>query len=130
MKLTEVLVSLAISLIAVAVFTASVITVHRGINKTETISKNALTILETDAFLRKHINEFDVPYWKSFDKAFEIIQDKLAVDCAMNGISVVSIASLYDKKHNSEGVCIEWQHNGKHYTTKEIIKQRIIDETQ
>ena len=128
MKLTELLVSIAIFLMASAVFASSLINAKSSIAKTEAASKNAVSMLETDALLRKEIRNSGIPYWKNFDTEFETIKGMLLIFCAEKGIEAVSISSIYDARHRMEGVKIEWKFNGKNYTSQEFIKQRIADE--
>lgn len=128
MKLTEFLVSIAIFLMASAVFASRLINVRSNIAKTEAASKNAVSMLAADALLRKEIRKFYIPYWKNFDMEFEDIKETLLIFCAEKGIEAVSISSVYDARHRMEGVKIEWKFNGKKYTSQEFIKQRIADE--
>lgn len=128
MKLTELLVSIAIFLMASAVFASSLVNAKSSIAKTEAASKNAVSMLETDALLRKEIRKFNIPYWKNFDMEFEAIKGMLLIFCAEKGIEAVSISSVYDTRHRTEGIKIEWKFNGKNYTSQEFIKQRIADE--
>lgn len=81
MKLTELLVATAVFIMAAAVFTASFITVRRSILKSEAVSKSAVSLLETDEFLRKEIKCLDVPYWKNFNRELEGIKEKLFISC-------------------------------------------------
>lgn len=128
MRLTEVLVSIAIFLIASAVFTASLINVRRSITKSESTSKNAFQTLKTDALIRRRINKTEIPYWKTLNMEFESVKENLELWCIENNINLISISCVYDKKHKSEGIKIEWQLDGKNYESIEYIKQRIIDE--
>lgn len=128
MKLTELLVSIAIFLMSSAVFAASLINERSGIARAEAASKNAVSMLETDALLRKEIRKFNIPYWKNFDTEFEAIKRTLLLFCAEKGIEAVSISSVYDTRHRMEGIKIEWKLNGKNYASQEFIKQRIADE--
>lgn len=128
MKLTELLVSIAIFLIASAVFASSLVNVKSSIAKAEAASKSAVSMLETDAILRKEIRKFNIPYWKNFDTEFEVIKGMLLIFCAEKGIEAVSISSVYDTRHRIEGIKIEWKFNGKNYASQEFIKQRIADE--
>lgn len=128
MKLTEVLVSIAIFLIASAVFTASLINIRRSVSKSEVASKSAVSLLEEDAFLRRRIQDFDIPYWKDFDSEFEAAKEKLLLRCSEKGMDIVSVSSVYDKKRKTEGIKIEWNFCGKNYATQEFIKQRIVYE--
>lgn len=128
MKLTELLVSIAIFLMSSAVFTASLVNARSGIARAEAASKNAVSMLETDALLRKEIRKFNIPYWKNFDTEFEAIKRTLLLFCAEKGIEAVSISSVYDTRHRMEGIKIEWKLNGKNYASQEFIKQRIADE--
>lgn len=128
MKLTELLVSIAIFLMASVVLTENLVNARNGIAKTEAASKNAVSMLETDVLLRKEIRKFNIPYWKNFDMEFEDIKGTLLIFCAEKGIEATSISSVYDARHRMEGVKIEWKFNGKNYTSQEFIKQRIADE--
>lgn len=128
MKLTELLVSIAIFLMASAVFASSLVNARSTIAKTEAASKKAVSILETDALLRKKIRNFEVPYWKNFGAEFEAIERTLFLFCAEKGIEAVSVSSVYDARRRMEGIKIEWKLNGKNYASQEFIKQRIADE--
>lgn len=129
MKLTELLVCIEIFLMASAVFASSLVNARSGIAKTEAASKKAVSILETDALLRKEIRNFDVPYWKNFSTEFEAIERTIFLFCAEKGIEAVSVSSVYDARHSMEGIKTEWKLNGKNYASQEFIKQRIADET-
>lgn len=128
MKLTDLLVSIAIFLMASAVFASSLVNARSGIARTEAASKKTVSTLEADALLRKEIRNFDVPYWKNFGTEFEAIERTLFLFCAEKGIEAVSISSVYDTRHRMEGIKIEWKLNGKNYASQEFIKQRIADE--
>lgn len=128
MKLTELLVSIAIFLMASAVFASSLVNARSTIAKTEAASKKAVSILETDALLRKKIRNFEVPYWKNFGAEFEAIERTLFLFCAEKGIEAVSVSSVYDARRRMEGIKIEWKLNGKNYASQEFIKQRIAYE--
>ena len=106
MKLTELLVSIAIFLMASVVLTASLVNAKSSIAKTEAASKNAVSMLETDALLRKEIRNFNIPYWKNFDTEFETIKGMLLIFCAEKGIEAVSISSVYNARHRME---VKWQ---------------------
>lgn len=128
MKLTELLVCIEIFLMASAVFASSLVNARSTIAKTEAASKKAVSILETDALLRKKIRNFEVPYWKNFGAEFEAIERTLFLFCAEKGIEAVSVSSVYDARRRMEGIKIEWKLNGKNYASQEFIKQRIADE--
>lgn len=128
MKLTEMLVSIAIFLIASAVFTSSLISLRKGVLESEGISKNAVSLLETDSFLRKEIQSFNVPYWKNFNCEFEGIREKLLHSCGEKGINIISVSLVYDRKHMAQGIKIEWKSGRKNYSTQEFIKQKVVYE--
>ncbi len=128
MKLTEMLVSIAIFLIASALFTSSLISLRKRILESEGISRNAVSLLETDSFLRKEIQSFNVPYWKNFNCEFEGIRKKLLLSCNQKEIKVISVSLIYDRKHMAEGIKIEWTFSGKNYSTQEFIKQKVVYE--
>lgn len=128
MKLTELLVSIAIFLMASALFAASLVNARSGIVRTEAASKKAVPTLEADALLRKEIRSFDVPYWKNFSTEFEAIKRTIFLFCAEKGIEAVSVSSVYNARNRMEGIKIEWKLNGKNYASQEFIKQRIAYE--
>ena len=124
MKLTEVIVAVAIFLIACAVFSASLINVRRGVDRSEAFSKNAVELLD--------IKKINVPYWKSFDSEFN--KEKMVLEGRLNnlgidkGFEVESVSSVYDRKRRSEGIKIEWKIYGRKYVCQEFIRQRIVNE--
>ena len=129
MKLTEVIVAVAIFLIACAVFSASLINVRRIVDRSETFSKNAVVLLDTDALIRKEIKKINAPYWKSeFKKEKILLEENLKNIGKDKGFEVESVSSVYDRKHHSEGIKVEWKIYGKKYSCQEFIKQRIVNE--
>lgn len=132
MKLTEVIVAVAIFLIACTVFSASLINVMRGVDRSEAFSKNAVALLDTDTIIRKEIKKINVPYWKSFDSEFKkekiLLEESLKNIGKDKGFKVESVSSVYDRKHRSEGIKIEWKIYGRKYVCQEFIRQRIVNE--
>ncbi len=132
MKLTEVIVAVAIFLIACAVFSASLINVRRSVDRSEAFSKNAVALLDTDTLIRKEIKKINVPYWKSFDSEFRkekiLLEENLKNIGKDKGFEVESVSSVYDRKHRSEGIKIEWKIYGRKYVCQEFIRQRIVNE--
>ncbi|MDD5811795.1 MAG: hypothetical protein PUD17_06810 [Treponema sp.] len=132
MKLTEVIVAVAIFLIACTVFSASLINVMRGVDRSEAFSKNAVALLDTDTIIRKEIKKINVPYWKSFDSEFKkekiLLEESLKNIGKDKGFKVESVSSVYDRKRRSEGIKIEWKIYGRKYVCQEFIRQRIVNE--
>lgn len=132
MKLTEVIVAVAIFLIACAVFSASLINVRRSVDRSEAFSKNAVALLDTDTLIRKEIKKINVPYWKSFDSEFKkekiLLEENLKNIGKDKGFEVESVSSVYDRKHRSEGIKIGWKIYGRKYVCQEFIRQRIVNE--
>ena len=132
MKLTEVIVAVAIFLIACAVFSASLINVRRSVDRSEAFSKNAVALLDTDTLIRKEIKKINVPYWKSFDSEFRkekiLLEENLKNIGKDKGFEVESVSFVYDRKHRSEGIKIEWKIYGRKYVCQEFIRQRIVNE--
>ena len=132
MKLTEVIVAVAIFLIACAVFSASLINVRRSVDRSEAFSKNAVALLDTDTLIRKEIKKINVPYWKSFDSEFKkekiLLEENLKNIGKDKGFEVESVSFVYDRKHRSEGIKIEWKIYGRKYVCQEFIRQRIVNE--
>ena len=119
MKLTEVIVAVAIFLIACAVFSVSLINVRRGVDRSEAFSKNAVALLDTDTLIRKEIKKINVPYWKSFDSEFKkekiLLEENLKNIGKDKGFEVESVSSVYDRKRRSEGIKVEWKIYGRKY---------------
>lgn len=128
MKLTEVLVSAAVFIIASAVIASSLVNIRRSVSKSEASSRSAVLLLESDEFLRKQIQGFDISYWKDFDSEFEGVKERLLRSCDEKEMEIVSVSPVHDKKRGAEGIKIEWNFCGKKYSTQEFIKQRIADE--
>ena len=132
MKLTEVIVAVAIFLIACAVFSASLINVRRVVDRSEAFSKNAVELLDTDTLIRKEIKRINVPYWKSFDSEFKrekiLLEENLKNIGKDKGFEVESVCYVYDRRHRSEGIKIEWKIYGRKYVCQEFIRQRIVNE--
>ena len=132
MKLTEVIVAVAIFLIACAVFSASLINVRRIVDRSEAFSKNAVVLLDADTLIRKEIKKINAPYWKSFDSEFKkekiLLEENLKNIGKDKGFEVESVSSVYDRKHRSEGIKIEWKIYGRKYVCQEFIRQRIVNE--
>ena len=132
MKLTEVIVAVAIFLIACAVFSVSLINVRRGVDRSEAFSKNAVALLDTDTLIRKEIKKINVPYWKSFDSELKkekiLLEENLKNIGKDKGFEVESVSSVYNRKRRSEGIKIEWKIYGRKYVCQEFIRQRIVNE--
>ena len=132
MKLTEVIVAVAIFLIACAVFSVSLINVRRGVDRSEAFSKKAVALLDTDTLIRKEIKKINVPYWKSFDSELKkekiLLEENLKNIGKDKGFEVESVSSVYNRKRRSEGIKIEWKIYGRKYVCQEFIRQRIVNE--
>ena len=132
MKLTELIVAIAIFLIASVVFTASLINVRRGITRSEKTSAQAVRLLDNDALIRRELQKIKIPYWKNFDSQFEeekiILEDRLKTIGEDKGFEISDISAVYDRKHNVEGVLVVWKFYGKQYRCQELLKQRIVNE--
>lgn len=132
MKLSEIIVAVIIFLIACAVFSSSLINVRRSVNRSEDFSKRAVVLLDIDTLIRTEIKKINIPYWECFDREFE--KEKMVLEAKLNnlgidkGFEVERISSVYDKKHCSEGIKVEWKIYGKEYTCQEFLKQRIVNE--
>lgn len=131
MKLTELIIALAVFLIACTAFSSSLINVRRGVGRSEDYSNRALALLDADASIRREIKKIKVPYWKNFEKEFEkektVLEEHLKVLGNEKGFEINGIDCVYDRSHKSEGVKVNWKIYGKEYECCEFIKQRIVD---
>ncbi|MDO4505665.1 MAG: hypothetical protein Q4B64_01820 [Spirochaetales bacterium] len=130
MKLAEVMVAVAVFLIASVAITSTIINVRKGIDKAERHSREAIEILEADEILRKEIKKIEVPYWQNFEKTFKAkelqLKETLAGMEIKGNLEIVSVTAVRDEKYGAEGIRIQWKHRGKDYATQEFVKQRII----
>lgn len=131
MKLTELIIAIAIFLIACVVFTGSLINVRRSVCRSEDFSKEAVILLDVDARIRKELKEISFPFWENFDLEFETVklglQDRLMILEEEKGIEITEVSTVYDRKYGSEGIKVRWVMFGKEYECQEFIKQRIIN---
>lgn len=128
MRLSELLISLALFLLASALFTSSFVNLKSSSSATESaLLTNAATI-NTDSLLRNEIRQIEIPYWKNFEKEYEIQKEKLFQFALQKNIEILSVSTVYDKAHNSEGIRIEWKKGNKIFVTQEFISQRIVNE--
>lgn len=128
MKLTELLVCIAIFLLASSAFLSSYVYVRKSADKVTLQSIGVSDVISTDICLRKQIQKIDIPYWKNLKTQETSISEQLKVYGLEKGIDISNIEFVYDQSHCSEGIKIDWKKNGKTYVSQEFIKQRFIDE--
>ncbi len=128
MKLTELIVCIAILLLSVIVFSNTFSNIRNNISDSNKLIMANKKKLYTDLLIRNKLESIKVPYWKSFDKEFNNIQADLMLFAKENNINISSITSIYNNKYNSDGIKVEWDLNGNSFITIEYIKQRIIND--
>ena len=82
MKLTEILLCIAIFFIASTIFMESLINVERNVSKSEQALKTMSSVLATDMLLRQKMRMIDIPYWKRFRNEYEQEKEKLLIFAA------------------------------------------------
>lgn len=131
MKLTELMIAIAIFLIACVVFTGSLINVRRSVSHSEVFSKEAVVLLDVDARIRNELKKISIPFWGNFDLEFEKakigLQDRLMILEEEKGFEITEVSSIHNVKYGSEGIKVRWIMFGKEYECQEFIKQRIIN---
>ena len=128
MRLTEILVCMAISVTASLAFMGSLINVRRSVTESEKASCGVSAVLDTDILLRREMRKADIPYWKNFRREYEKEKERLFLFASENGIDVLEISPVYDEKSGAEGIEIEWARGAVSAVTREYIRQRIVDE--
>ncbi len=128
MKLTELIVSIAIFLLSCTAFLSGFVTVRKSSEKVSFASEGVSELIQNDLLLRSEIKKIRVPYWKNFDQKGKVYSEKFLLFGTEKGIEVTRAEIVYDSRHRREGLRVEWKFGGKDYVTQEFIKQRIIDE--
>ena len=128
MKLTELIVSIAIFLLSCTAFLSGFVTVRKSSEKVSFASEGVSELIQNDLLLRSEIKKIRVPYWKNFDQKGKVYSEKFVLLGAEKGIEVTGAEIVYDSRHRREGLRVEWKFGGNDYVTQEFIKQRIIDE--
>lgn len=128
MKLTELIVSIAIFLLSCTAFLSGFVTVRKSSEKVSFASEGVSELIQNDLLLRSEIKKIRVPYWKNFDQKGKVYSEKFLLFGTEKGIELTGAEIVYDSRHRREGLRVEWKFGGKDYVTQEFIKQRIIDE--
>ena len=128
MKLTEIIISMAIFLICAIVFLNTLVNVTKSVTKSTAKTNQVSSIISIDYAIRKDIRTIEIPYWKNISSYYSTIENHLLLLEAEKGITITSVSPVYNKKHKREGIQVIWTTNNKQYITTEYIKQRILDE--
>lgn len=132
MRLSELVIAISIFIISSSIFGASFITIRKNILRYEDFSKQSVALLESDDLIRNEIKKIKIPYWKNFEKEAKnqkpSLEEHLQILERERGIKIKEITFVYEKKHNADGIKVEWEKDGKKYTSQEFIKQRIVNE--
>ena len=127
MKLTEIIISIAIFLIVSIVCLETYTNVLSKSDSIKRLIGSTDVVLKNDALIRKEIKSVDLCYWKNFDNEVRDDLARLQFLQLKGGASISSVRKIYDKKVNEYGIRIEWNLNGKEYVTQEFIKPGFIN---
>lgn len=132
MRLSELVTAISIFIISSSVSAAAFMTIRKNILRHEDFSRQAAALLDCDDLIRKEIKKIKIPYWKNFEKETErqkpSLEEHLQILGREKGIKINGITFVHDRKHNADGIKVEWEKDGKKYTSQEFIKQRIVNE--
>lgn len=124
MKLTELLICIAIFVFSTAAFLGSLITVNKNANIIHFYEKNVNTVIDTDLSFRKEIRAITTCYWKNFSN--EIKDDLVRLEkLEIEGVKVLSVKEIEEKHCSLQGIQIDWEYKEKKYVTREYIKVRV-----
>ena len=128
MKLTEIVVCIAIFLLSSTVFLSSYVNMRKTSSSIITQTKNTDSIISKDMLIRNELQKIKSPYWKNIESLKDSYEEALIIALENQKVTILNVSTVYEEKHNAEGICVEWEYNGKKHLTKEFIKQRIIDD--
>lgn len=126
MKLTELLICLAIFFMVSVAFLETFTNVRNKLTFIEHNSSEVNMVLENDLLIRKEINNIELCYWKNFDNELKEDCKRLNEIELKGGSKINKISQIYDKSSNRYGVKVEWTFNKKKYVTQELIKNGIV----
>ena len=128
MKLTELIVCIAFFLVFSCVFFQSFLAVNGNVRSVKNICMQGAEAVSFDAFLRNEVRKMKIPYWKNFENCAFSYSEKIWLCASEKNAEIKGVVPVIDKKKGCEGFLIEWSLNGRTYVTREVIKQRIVDE--
>ena len=124
MKLTEVLVTVLISLLVMTGITYSYSVCVNNYSLIMEKEKVNRVILSVDKEIRREISDFCVPYWKVKDEKRFVLEDKVRKMAEEKNCEVKRVEVL--KKDGIEtGLEVEWTYLDKKVITKELFASRI-----
>ena len=128
MRLTEVLVCVVLLMISAGVAGGALIAGQKGSLRLEGHTRDLMSVLDVDLFLRNEASLIDVPYFESLEGKRKDIEELFKEKCRDKGIEVKTLSFEYKKETKTELVKIEWELNGRDYVTREYIRQRVFDD--
>lgn len=125
MKLTEVLVSVLISLLILTGLSFTYTTYIKNYSSVINKEKENQNILSVDFEMRKKISVFKVPYWKKTNKELYVLEEELRKIAEEKKCEVFKIEVL--KKNNIDiGLAVSWSYLDSKIVTKELFANRVF----
>ncbi|MBP5587699.1 MAG: hypothetical protein J6X37_03130 [Treponema sp.] len=124
MKLTEVLVTVLISLLLVTGITYAYSACVKNYSQIIEKEKDNRVVLYVDREMRKEISSFCVPYWKNSDEKRFVLEERVRKIAEENNCEVKRVEVL-KKKSREAGLEVEWTYLDKKIITKEVFASRV-----
>ena len=118
MKLSELLISIAIFSLVIVSSAFAVSSIMKSSRRIKDNQSESILILETDYTLREHIDSTEFIYWQDRNK---VINDKIMSlkFLTLDGITINSVDEIYDQNNNTIGLSVKWKTIKDEYETKE-----------
>lgn len=124
MKLTEVLVTVLISLLLVTGITYAYSACVKNYSQIIEKEKDNRVVLYVDREMRKEISSFYVPYWKNSNEKRFVLEERVRKIAEENNCEVKRVEVL-KKKSREAGLEVEWTYLDKKIITKEVFASRV-----
>ena len=115
MKLTELLISIAIFTIVVGTTVNAYTSFIKNSNRLEIETRNADKVLVTDFKIRKEIKDIKIPYWKNVNTEFIKYITQLKQTNYNDSISIINVEPLKNSKGIVKGLIVTWNYQDKTY---------------
>lgn len=126
MRITELLISIAISLVVISAAFGAYSTFIKNADAVEEETSNAEKVLEIDASLRKKVAAMRIPYWKNADRTSkQLIAEMISAD-TLYGAHVLNIEQLIDNDKKVRGLRIKWSYENCTYETEELFSSTSL----
>lgn len=119
MKLSEVLISIALYVLVSVCFCESFIYAKKSCKKLYEPALNSEKVLSIDLKVRQNIKSIKIPYWKNAENEIEILKKNIILCDFGKDVKVLKCEEIRSSNGNICGLCVSWSFYSKVYETKE-----------